>query len=224
MTENALTGIISNPRSKHRATVIWLHGLGASGHDFEPIVPELEIQDQLGIRFVFPHAPEQPVTINGGYVMRSWYDIREMDLMRRADEAGIRASQALVDQLLRQEMQLGIPASRMVLAGFSQGGLIALEAGLRFESSLAGVMALSTYLPLRQTFPAAAVSGNGGVPIFYGHGDMDPVIPIEQAESSRRFLEQAGYAVEWHAYQMEHSVSMQEIRHIRDWLSRVLAA
>ena len=224
MNQASLTGIVSNPRSAHRCTVVWLHGLGASGHDFEPIVPELGIQDDLGIRFVFPHAPEQPVTINGGYVMRSWYDIKEMDLMQRADEGGIRASQALVERLLKQEIELGIPPERIVLAGFSQGGLIALETGLRFESPLAGVMALSTYLPLRDQFPSAAESGNGGVPVFYGHGDMDPVIPIEHAESSRRFLQQAGYTVEWHQYLMEHSVSVQEIRHIKDWLSRVLAA
>lgn len=223
MTQNALTGIVSNPRTPHRCTVVWLHGLGASGHDFEPIVPELGIQDDLGIRFVFPHAPEQPVTINGGYVMRSWYDIKEMDLMRRADANGIRDSQALVNALLKQEMAQGIPAHRVVLAGFSQGGLIALETGLRFESPLAGVMALSTYLPLRDEFPSAEESGNGSVPIFYGHGDMDPVIPIEQGELSRRFLQQAGYTVEWHQYAMEHSVSLAEIRHIKDWLSRVLA-
>jgi len=218
-----LSCIVSNPRSEHRCTVIWLHGLGASGHDFEPIVPELGIQDELGIKFVFPHAPQQPVTINNGFVMRSWYDIKEMDLMRRADADGIRASQALIKQLVQQEIDAGIAAERVVLAGFSQGGLIALEAGLRFSPSLAGVMALSTYLPLRDEFPDAQTSGNGQVPVFYGHGDMDPVIPIEQAEASRRFLQAAGYAVEWHCYPMEHSVSLQEIRHIKDWLSRVLA-
>ncbi len=206
------------------AAVIWLHGLGADGHDFEPIVPELDLPDSLPVRFVFPHAPMQPVTINGGAVMRAWYDVYGLQGVRREDAAGVRASQAAVEELLARETKRGIPASRLVLAGFSQGGAIALQTGLRHPERLAGIMALSTYLPVADTLAAEASAANRDVPIFMAHGLHDPLIPIERAQMSRKLLESAGYRVEWHEYPMAHSVCAQEIADISSWLRRVLTA
>ena len=206
------------------ASVIWLHGLGADGHDFEPIVPELDLPDSLPVRFVFPHAPMQPVTINGGAVMRAWYDVYGLGGARREDAAGVRASQAAVEELLAREKKRGIPASRLVLAGFSQGGAIALQTGLRHPERLAGIMALSTYLPVADTLAAEASATNRDVPIFMAHGLHDPLIPIERAQMSRKLLESAGYRVEWHDYPMEHSVCAEEIADISSWLRRVLSA
>ena len=206
------------------ASVIWLHGLGADGHDFEPIVPELDLPDSLPVRFVFPHAPMQPVTINGGAVMRAWYDVYGLQGVRREDAAGVRASQAAVEELLEREKKRGIPASRLVLAGFSQGGAIALQTGLRHPERLAGIMALSTYLPVADTLAAEASAANRDVPIFMAHGLHDPLIPIERAQMSRKLLESAGYRVEWHDYPMEHSVCAEEIADISSWLRRVLTA
>jgi len=206
------------------ASVIWLHGLGADGHDFEPIVPELDLPDSLPVRFVFPHAPMQPVTINGGAVMRAWYDVYGLQGVRREDAAGVRASQAAVEELLAREKKRGIPASRLVLAGFSQGGAIALQTGLRHPERLAGIMALSTYLPVADTLAAEASAANRDVPIFMAHGLDDPLIPIERARTSRKLLESAGYRVEWHEYPMAHSVCAQEIADISSWLRRVLSA
>ena len=206
------------------ASVIWLHGLGADGHDFEPIVPELDLPDSLPVRFVFPHAPMQPVTINGGAVMRAWYDVYGLGGVRREDAAGVRASQAAVEELLEREKKRGIPASRLVLAGFSQGGAIALQTGLRHPERLAGIMALSTYLPVADTLAAEASAANRDVPIFMAHGLHDPLIPIERAQMSRKLLESAGYRVEWHEYAMEHSVCAEEIADISSWLRRVLGA
>jgi phospholipase/carboxylesterase len=206
------------------ASVIWLHGLGADGHDFEPIVPELDLPDSLPVRFVFPHAPMQPVTINGGAVMRAWYDVYGLQGMRREDAAGVRVSQAAVEELLAREKKRGIPASRLVLAGFSQGGAIALQTGLRHPERLAAIMALSTYLPVADTLAAEASAANRDVPIFMAHGLDDPLIPIERAQLSRKLLENAGYRVEWHEYPMEHSVCAQEIADISAWLRRVLGA
>jgi phospholipase/carboxylesterase len=205
------------------AAVIWLHGLGADGHDFEAIVPELDLPDARPVRFVFPHAPMQPVTINGGAVMRAWYDVYALEGARREDEAGVRASQARVEELIARETSRGIPASRLVLAGFSQGGAIALQTGLRHPERLAGVLALSTYLPLAGTLAAEASAANRGVPIFMAHGLHDPLIPVERAAISRERLAGAGYAVEWHEYPMAHAVCMQEITHVSAWLQRVLA-
>jgi len=206
------------------ASVIWLHGLGADGHDFEPIVPELDLPDSLPVRFVFPHAPMQPVTINGGAVMRAWYDVYGLQGVRREDAAGVRASQAAVEELLARETKRGIPASRLVLAGFSQGGAIALQTGLRHPERLAGIMALSTYLPVADTLAAEASAANRDVPIFMAHGLDDPLIPLERARMSRKLLESAGYRVEWHEYAMEHSVCAEEIADISSWLRRVLGA
>ena len=202
-------------------SVIWLHGLGADGNDFAPIIPELDLP-QAPIRFVFPHAPMQPVTINAGMVMRAWYDISDAAI-RREDERGVRASQALVEALIEREKRRGTPASRMVLAGFSQGGAIALQTGLRHPERLAGIMALSCYLPVADKLAAEAAAANRDVPIFMAHGTHDPIVAPERASRSRDALERLGYAVEWHEYAMPHSVCPEEIGDISAWLRRVLA-
>jgi phospholipase/carboxylesterase len=202
-------------------SVIWLHGLGADGRDFVPIVGELDLPPEP-IRFVFPHAPVQPVTINNGMSMRAWYDIVADDLARREDERGVRASQGLVEAFVARERERGVPAARIVLAGFSQGGAIALQTGLRQPERLAGIMALSTYVPISATLEAERNAANGDVPIFMAHGTQDPIIPLAHARRSRELLERLGYPVEWHEYAMPHSVSPQEIDHIGAWLRRVL--
>lgn len=202
------------------AVVIWLHGLGADGHDFEPIVPELGLQDR-SIRFVFPHAPVRAVTINGGMRMRAWYDIRD-SAIRREDESGVRESQADIEALIARERSRGIAAARTVLAGFSQGGAIALQTALRHGERLAGVLALSTYLPLADKLGAEASAINRHVPIFMAHGTEDPVIPISRAQTSRRELLDLGYPVDWHEYRMPHSVCMEEVTDIAAWLRAVL--
>jgi len=207
------------------AAVIWMHGLGADGNDFAPIVPELRIANAPAIRFVFPHAPMMPVTINNGYVMRAWYDVSFGDLegkTRQADEKGVRASQAAIEQLIARETARGIAAEKIVVAGFSQGGAIALQTGLRHTDKLAGIMALSTYLPLAQTLAAEAAPANRSIPVFYAHGTHDAVIPMAMAQASRETLQAAGYTVEWHDYPMQHSVCIEEIGDISRWLSHVL--
>lgn len=204
--------------------VIWLHGLGADGHDFAPIVPELGLPSRLAVRFIFPHAPLLPVTINNGYVMPAWYDVRSLDMCQVEDETGIRASQQQVEALIRREEARGIPAARIVLAGFSQGGAIALHTGLRYEAPLAGVLALSTYLPLPHTLLTEASSVNAGLPVFMAHGTADSVIPLAQGIASRDRLEEHGYAVDWREYPMAHSVCPEEITDIGQWLVRVLTA
>jgi len=201
------------------ATVIWMHGLGADGWDFVPIVRELDLPEDLGIRFVFPHAPVRPVTINNGYRMRAWYDIAMADIGRLPDERGIRESQAHVEALIERERSRGIPASRIVLAGFSQGGAIALHTGLRHAESLAGILALSTYLPLAEKLPAEASDANAAVPVFMAHGIEDPVVPLSLAEGSRAALEARGIRPEWHTYPMPHSVCAEEVAAIGEWLS-----
>jgi phospholipase/carboxylesterase len=206
------------------AAVIWLHGLGADGYDFEPIVTELGLADTPAIRFVFPHAPMRPVTINAGAVMRAWYDVMGLEGARREDEAGVRESQASVEKLIARERSRGIPDARVVLAGFSQGGAIALQTGLRHSERLAGIMALSTYLPLAPTLAAEASPANRDVPIFMVHGRDDSLIAIERAVISRDLLRKAGYHVEWHDYAMEHAVCREEIDDIAAWLRRVLTS
>jgi phospholipase/carboxylesterase len=215
-----LDAVEIEPRGAAEAAVIWLHGLGADGHDFEPLVPELGLPASPRVRFVFPHAPVQPVTINGGYEMRAWYDIYND---RRQDEAGIRASQARVEALIARERQRGVACHRIVLAGFSQGGAIALQTGLRHAERLAGILGLSTYLPLVETVAAEADRANRAVPIMLMHGTQDPLIPFERASFSRRALEELGYPVEWRQYPMPHSVCAEEIVDIGAWLKRVLA-
>ena len=197
--------------------VIWLHGLGADGHDFEPIVPELVKPDWPAIRFVFPHAPVQPVTINGGMRMRSWYDILGFEPNTPQDEAGIRASAAVMERLIAREVERGIPPERIILAGFSQGGVIVLTAGLRHAQKLGGIVALSTYLALGDTLAAEAAPANRDVPIFMAHGTHDPVIALARAEASREALEKLGYGVQWHRYAMPHSVCAAEIGDLSAW-------
>ncbi len=207
------------------AAVIWLHGLGADGNDFAPIVPELRLAGAPAVRFVFPHAPMMPVTINNGHVMRAWYDVSFGDLegkTRQADEKGVRASQAAIEQLIARENARGIATGKIVIAGFSQGGAIALQTGLRHADKLAGIMALSTYLPLATTLAAEASVANRAIPIFYAHGTHDPVIPMAMATASRAALTAAGYAIDWHEYPMQHSVCAEEIADISAWLRRVL--
>lgn len=196
--------------------VIWLHGLGADGHDFEPIVPELKLQKP--VRFVFPHAPIRPVTINNGMRMRAWYDIFQFG-GGREDEQGLRASQKLVEELIRAQ---GMPAEKIVLAGFSQGGAIVLQTGLRHAQRLAGIMALSCYLPIASTVAAERAEANKTAPIFMAHGRYDDIIPIDRAQASRDALEKMGCKVEWHEYTMPHSVCAQEIADISAFLSRVI--
>ena len=203
------------------ASVIWMHGLGADGHDFEPIVPELGLPGTLQVRFIFPNAPVRPVTLNMGMAMRAWYDIIEIG-GGREDGEGLRASQAAIEQLIAAEVARGIPASRIVLAGFSQGGAIAFQTGLRHPQRLAGIMALSTYLPLAGTVEDERSAANRDLPVFMAHGSVDPVISISRAQQSRKMLEALGYPLEWHEYPMPHSVCPQEIADISDWLVRTL--
>ena len=204
------------------ACVIWLHGLGADGHDFEPLVPALDVPQTPGIRFVFPHAPMQPVTINGGMVMRAWYDVYALEGERREDEAGVRASQQRLESLIARETARGIPAARIVLAGFSQGGAIALQTGLRHPERLAGIMALSTFLPLAATLAAEASPANRDAPIFMAHGTHDPLIPLSRAARARDLLRAQGYRVEWRKYPMAHAVCDAEVRAVAAWLRGVL--
>jgi phospholipase/carboxylesterase len=208
------------------AAVIWMHGLGADGNDFVPIVNEIDLSGAPGIRFIFPHAPTRPVTINNGYVMRAWYDISFGDLegnTRKADEKGVRESQAQIGQLIARENGRGIATGKIVLAGFSQGGAIALHTGLRYPGTLAGVMALSTYLPLAESFAKEASPANTKTPVFMAHGTQDPVVPYAMGRGSRDLLQQAGYALEWQEYPMQHSVCLEEVADIGRWLTGVLA-
>jgi phospholipase/carboxylesterase len=202
-----------------RASVIWMHGLGADGNDFAPLADEIDLP--LGVRYIFPHAPMMPVSINGGYVMRAWYDISDAAI-RREDEAGVRASQHSLEALLVREKTRGIAANRIVLAGFSQGGAVALQTGLRHAERLAGIMALSTYVPLADKLAAESNPANRDVPIFMAHGTHDPMIPIARAKESRDLLLRQSYAPEWREYPMEHSVCPQELADISAWLRRVL--
>lgn len=204
-------------------SVIWLHGLGADGNDFVPIVRELDLTGCPPIRFVFPHAPTMPVTINNGYVMRAWYDILGMDLVQREDEVGLRRSQRMVEHLIAQEKSRGIPSNRIILAGFSQGCAMTLQTGLRHPEKLAGLLCLSGYLPLHATLPAERHDANHHTPIFLAHGRGDPIVPFDRAEKSRDFLQSLGYQVEWHAYPMQHEVCMDELDDISAWFKRVLA-
>jgi phospholipase/carboxylesterase len=203
-------------------SIVWMHGLGADGNDFVDIVPELRLPADRGVRFVFPHAPMRPVTINGGYVMRAWYDIRDDGGTRREDPAGVRASQAAIEALVARERGRGIPASAIVLAGFSQGGAMALHTGLRHPERLAGVMALSCSLPMADTLAAEAAPANSDVPIFMAHGTHDQMIPKARAQRAYDTLTGLSYKVEWHEYPMPHSVCMEEVADIAAWLGRVL--
>ena len=214
--------IVVQPSGPARASIIWLHGLGADGHDFEPVVHQLRLAD-AGVRVTLPHAPMRPVTVNGGYVMRAWYDIADVDLTKNPDITGIREASRQLEQLIRNETDAGIPAKRIVLAGFSQGGAIALHCGLRHPQSLAGILALSTYLPLADTLPHEGQVANQNTPIFMGHGEMDPVVPMFLGQRSAELLQSMGYRVEFHHYAMPHSVCAQELLDFGRWLSAVLS-
>lgn len=208
----------ANPRH----AVIWLHGLGADGHDFEPIVPPLVRPEWPPLRFVFPHAPVTPITLNGGLPMRAWYDIAGFDLAQRQDEAGIRASIARVETLIAREVERGVPVANVVLTGFSQGGAIALAAGLRHADTLAAIVALSTYLPIAEVTAGERHAANAATPIFMGHGAFDPVVPRHLGERSRDQLREWGYHVDWHSYPMAHQVCPQEINELADFLTGCL--
>lgn len=206
------------PNVQAERAIIWLHGLGANGHDFEPIVNELNFTPDTKIRFVFPHAPKRNVTINAGVSMPAWYDIRAMDFTQEEDSEGIQTSQHQIEQLIEREQQRGVAFENIILAGFSQGGAIALQTALRHKNKLAGVMALSTYLPLANTLEKERSEINKSIPIFQAHGTHDPVIPLGWAEDSRFFLEQFGYQPDFYTYYMEHSVHPDEIQQIKQWL------
>ena len=208
-----------------RGSVVWLHGLGADGHDFEPIVPELRLPADLSLRFVFPHAPVRPVTLNGGMAMRAWYDIYSLDRGGPVDETGIRQSGTMLEGLIRRERERGISSGRIVVAGFSQGGAIATHVALRYPDPLGGLLALSTYVPLHSTLEQE-VFGNSAaqpkdLPIFMAHGSMDPTLPMAMGEASRAVLADHGYSIEWHDYPMGHAVCAEEIGDIRHWLESV---
>jgi phospholipase/carboxylesterase len=202
------------------ASILWLHGLGADGSDFAPIVDELALP--LAIRFIFPHAPSMPVTVNGGYVMPAWYDIYSQDIAGNQDEAGIRSAQSMLTALIEREKSRGVRPERIVLAGFSQGGAIALQTALRYPNRLAGVITLSTYLPLESSLAKEMSEANRDLPVFMAHGRYDTVIPKQAAEISRNKLKLVGYKVEWHEYPMMHSVCAEEIRDIRRFLLQIL--
>jgi phospholipase/carboxylesterase len=215
--------VVLEPAATADAAVIWLHGLGADGYDFVPIVEELRLPPTMAVRFIFPHARPRPVTINNGFVMRAWYDITSLGPDRKEDDAGIRESASVVDQYVQQQNAAGIDTKRIVIAGFSQGGAIALQAALRQAQRLAGVMALSTYLPLRDTLAAEASPANRDVPILMCHGLRDGVVPATLGKASRDLLVSLGYQVEWQSYPMEHQVCMEEVLDISRWLQARLA-
>ena len=205
-------------------TIIWMHGLGADGWDFVPLVRELPLPEGMALRFIFPHAPTCPVTINNGHVMRAWYDIAQSDLARVPDEGGIRDSQGIVESVIASEKARGVDASRIVLAGFSQGGVIALQAGLRHRERLGGIVALSTYLALEDSLDREAADANKRTPILMVHGTQDPVIPLQLAQASQRALVARGYDVEWQTYPMPHAVCAEEVEEIGAFLVQVFGA
>lgn len=211
------------PTFEHKATVIWLHGLGADGHDFEPIVPELKVPAELGVKFIFPHAPVIPVTINGGYQMRAWYDIRNADLSQREDEAGVRESAEQVEQLIQHEIEQGIPADRIIIAGFSQGGAVTLHLATRLNQKLAGIIALSTYLTIPDKLADEKSDTNLNTPIFMAHGQQDPVVPIQRGQYSAKVLEDNGFKIQWSDYPMPHAVCLEEIQALGRYIQEVLA-
>lgn len=223
MTE-AFDGIETLTGPTPRAAILWLHGLGADGNDFAPIVPELVERHWPPIRFVFPHAPVRPVTINGGMAMRAWYDILGLEIAQRQDERGVRESVAFVDQLIAREEARGIPSERVFVAGFSQGGAIALAAGLRHARRLGGIIALSTYLPIAERTAEEASAANRGLPVFMGHGSLDPVVGHALGQMSAEFLRKLGYPVDWHSYAMPHSVCAEEIADLSRWLDTRIGA
>ena len=224
MTTEFLPSIEIETAANPSASVIWLHGLGADGHDFAGLVPALELDGCAPIRFVFPHAPSMPVTINGGYVMPAWYDIAQTDLSRQPDHAGIQRSETAIRALIAREISRGIAPEKIVLAGFSQGCVMALHTSLRYPQMLGGVMALSGYLAVPELLATERTAANQKTPVFMAHGDRDPVVSVQQGWHARDTLQGLGYAVEWHSYPMQHSVSPEEVADISAFLRRVLAA
>jgi len=224
MTNQLLETVEIESGANPTAAIIWMHGLGADANDFVPIVKELDLSNCPAIRFVFPNAPQIPVTLNGGYIMRAWYDIAAAgtDINKREDEAGLRQSQQQIDALIARENARGIATDKIILAGFSQGCAMALQTGLRHPQKLAGIMGLSGYVPLADKVETERHAANQNAPIFLVHGASDPVIPIQRAQQSRDLLLSLGYAIEWHDYWMQHSVSPQEIVDIGNWLRKVL--
>jgi len=218
-----LSTIEIQPESVHKYSVIWLHGLGADGHDFEGIVPELHLTAEPNTHFIFPNAPIQPITVNGGMHMRAWYDILEMSLERKVDIAGIYQSAKLLGQLIDHELDKGIPSEHILLAGFSQGGVIALHAGLSFPRKLAGIIALSTYLPTLEQLKTEISPSNKAIPIFMAHGILDSVVAIESGKAVFHALNDLEYRVEWHDYLMEHSVCIEEIGHISAFINGIFS-
>lgn len=209
------------PQVKQQYSIIWMHGLGADGHDFESIVPELDLPEEHGIGFIFPHAPIQAVTINGGMEMRSWYDILEMSFVRQVDQQGISQSSAAIEQLILKELDKGIASENILLAGFSQGGVIALHTGLRYTKKLAGILALSTYLPTLDLIKMEASKENRAIPIFMAHGTMDPVVDIQIGKQAFQELKQLNYPISWNEYAMQHSVCYEEIQAISKFINNV---
>lgn len=224
MSGNSLETVEVETGAAADAAVVLMHGLGADGHDFESLVPELRLPASPSVRWVFPHAPVRPVTINGGYRMRAWYDIVTIGRRAPEDEAGIRQSAESIGALVRRERERGVAADRIVLAGFSQGGAMALFTALRWPERLGGVVGLSCYLPLAASLAAEAHPANAAVPVFMAHGTLDPVVPTALGEGSRDVLRSRGYDVEWHTYPMPHSVCGPEVADLRGWLLRVLPA
>lgn len=208
--------IETGPNPGH--AVIWLHGMGADGNDFKPIVPELVDPAWPSLRFVFPHAPMRPITLNGGMMMRAWYDISGLEIAQKQDETGIRASIGLLEELITRENTRGVPSENIFLAGFSQGGAIVLAGGVRYAQRLGGIIALSTYLPIAGKTDVEAAAANRATPIFMAHGSLDPTIAHAMGEMSRNYLLQRGYVVEWHEYPMAHQVCAEEIADLRRWI------
>jgi phospholipase/carboxylesterase len=214
-----LDSIVIETQENPDAAVIWLHGLGADGNDFVPIIDQLQLPSHLAIRFVFPHAPVRPITINQGYQMPGWYDISSMSIVDKEDEPGIKESSAILQQLCEEQEAAGIDASRIVVAGFSQGGAIAVHCGVRYPKPLAGIMALSTYLAIPDTLEQELSDCASEVPVFMAHGRQDEVVAYEYGKKSQALLESTGLSVEWHEYDMGHAVCTEEIMHIREWLT-----
>lgn len=218
-SHNGLDSLVIETSQPIHASVIWLHGLGADGHDFEPVVQMLKIPNT---RFILPHAPHRPITANNGYEMPGWYDIIAFGGNSKEDEAGIRTTQQQIEELITREVARGIPSNKIALVGFSQGGAIALQTGLRHAEPLAGILALSTYLALESSFATEASTANKHIPIFMAHGTVDNIIPLSRAERSLSVLKANNYSVDWHEYPMAHTVSMEEINDIRDFFNKIL--
>ena len=223
MTKELLPSVDIQPRGEHKATIIWLHGLGDSGNGFAPIAPELKLPDELGVKFIFPHAPIRPVTINNGMEMRAWYDIKSMDMDSRADLEGVIDSSQRIEQLIRAEIASGIDSRKIMLIGFSQGGVISLHLGARFTQPLAGIVALSTYMCAPQSLNAEKSAENQNTPVFFAHGQQDEVVPLFLGHSAFQTMKENGYRVEWKEYMMQHNVCLPEINDISTFIKQQLA-